>query len=241
MTSGQLDLAAKLRFARAAVFAQLSGLPDLIRARLTAGPGTAALLTDREPPDTALTREVLELARSSYQKPLLGHCLRTWLWADLLGGRDGIKPDQELLYVACLLHDIALTDRHRPPPEAACFAVHGGEVARTTLAELGAEPSYADEVAQAIALHMNIHLPTDQGLEAHLLHAGAHLDVAGTRAGELPRQAIRDVVSMHPRAGFPDCFATLMLRESAERPNSRAALLWRLGMRLPLNHNPLDR
>ncbi|MEI8409664.1 MULTISPECIES: HD domain-containing protein [unclassified Kribbella] len=233
--------AAKLRFARAAVFAQLSGVPDQLRARLTAGPGTPVLLADREPPDTAVTREVVEVARSSYQGPLLGHCLRTWLWADLFGRRDGIKPDEELLYVACLLHDIALTDRHRPPPEAACFAVHGGEVARTTLISLGVDSSYADDVAQAIALHMNVHVPADQGVEAHLLHAGAHLDVAGTRAGDLPRQAIRDVVAQHPRDGFPDCFATLMRRESAERPNSRAAILWRLGMSLPLNHNPLDR
>jgi len=241
MSSGELDLAAKLRFAREAVFAQLNGLPGLIRARLTAGPGTPALATDREPPDTALTREVVELAGASYQGPLLGHCIRTWFWADLLGDRDGIKPDEELLYVACFLHDIALTDRHRPPQAAACFAVHGGEVARKTLTELGADPSYARDVAQAIALHMDIHVPTDQGPEAHLLHAGAHLDVAGTRAGDLPRQTIREVVAKHPRDGFPACFATAMRRESAERPSSRAALLWRLGMRLPLNHNPLDR
>jgi hypothetical protein len=240
MGSGELSLAAKLRFAREAVFAQVSGLPDLIRARLTDGPGTAVPLTDREPPDTAVTREVVELARSSYQGPLLAHTLRTWLWADLLAGCDGLKPDEELLYVACLLHDIALTDAHRPPSSAACFAVHGGEVARTTLTSLGVEPSYADDVAHAIALHMNVHVPTDEGVEAHLLHAGAHLDVAGTRAADLPRQTIRAVLARHPRDDFPSCFATLMRRETAERPDSRAALLWRLGMRLPLNHNPLD-
>jgi cyanamide hydratase family protein with HD domain len=238
--AGELDLAAKLRFAREAVFAQLSGLPNLIRARPTDGPRTPALASDREPPDTALTRDVLELARTSYPETLLGHCLRTWLWADLLGSRDGIKPDEEVLYVACLLHDIALTDRYRSA-ESRCFAVHGGEIARTTLASLGADPSYADEVATAIALHMNIHVRRDEGLEAHLLHAGAHLDVAGTRSGDLPRQMIRDVVAKHPRDGFPTCFADLMRREAADRPNSRAALLSRLGMRLPITHNPLDR
>jgi HD superfamily phosphodiesterase len=97
-------------------------------------------------------REVVELAGSAYQEPLLGHCIRTWFWAELLGARDGIEPDEELLYVACLLHDIALTDRYRPPLSAACFAVHGGEVARTTLRSLSVEASYADEVAKAIAL-----------------------------------------------------------------------------------------
>jgi hypothetical protein len=237
--SGELDLAAKVRFARAAVVAQLSGLPNQIRARLT--PDTSAVATDREPPDTALTRDVLELARSSYEEPLLGHCIRTWLLADLLAARDGLKPDDELLYVASLLHDIALTNNHRPPKTAACFAIHGGEVARTTLTSRGTDPSYAENVAQSIALHMNIQVPVDQGIEAHLLHAGAHLDVAGTRAGDLPRQTIRDVVAKHPRDGFPACFAAAMRRESTERPDSRAALLWRLGMRLPLNHNPLDR
>ncbi|MEV0283432.1 MULTISPECIES: HD domain-containing protein [unclassified Kribbella] len=232
---GELDRAAKVRFAREAVVAQVRGLPDQLRARLTDGPRTPFVLPD--PPDTALTCDVLELARSSYQEPLLGHCIRTWFWASLLGARDGIKTDDELLYVACLLHDIALTDDYRPPESAACFAVHGAEVARTTLAGLGSP--YADDVAEAIALHMNINVA--QSPEAHLLHAGAHLDVAGTRAGDLPRPAIRQVVAKHPRDGFPTCFATLMRRESTERPNSRAALLWRLGMRLPLNHNPLDR
>lgn len=238
--TGQLDLSGKLRFAREAVFAQLSGLPSVLRARFSTGPQAPALVMDREAPDTALARDVLDLAVASYPEPLLGHCLRTWVWAGLLGGRDGIVPDEELLYVACLLHDIALTDRFRPS-EAACFAVHGGETARTTLIELGAETSYAEEVARAIGLHMDVQVPRAVGAEAHLLHAGAHLDVAGTRAGDLPRQAIREVVGKHPRDGFPACFGVLMRREAAERPDSRAAVLWRLGLRLPLNHNPLDR
>ena len=239
MRPGELDLRAKLHFARQAVLAQLTGAPSLIRAHLTDGPRTPALLTDREPPDTPLTRDVVELAHASYAEPLLGHCLRTWVWGDLLGSLDGITPDAELLYVASLLHDIALTDRFRPDESVGCFAVHGGEVARTTLTSLGADSSYADVVAEAIALHMNIR--PGGGPEARLLQAGAHLDVGGTRAGDLPRQTIREVVGRYPRHGFPACFATSMRRETAERPNSRAAVLWRLGMRLPMDHNPLDR
>jgi hypothetical protein len=123
MRPGELDPRAKLHFARQAVLTQLTGLPSLIRARLTDGPRTPALLPDREPPDTPLTRDVLELAGSTYAEPLLGHCLRTWFWGDLLGSRDGITPDAELLYIASLLHDIALTDRFRPDESAGCFAV----------------------------------------------------------------------------------------------------------------------
>ncbi|MEU4292049.1 HD domain-containing protein [Kribbella sp. NPDC026596] len=239
MKPGELDRRAKLHFARQAVLAQLTGLPSLVRAHLTSGPRTPALLTDREPPDTPLSRDVLELAASSYPEPLLGHCLRTWLWGDLLGARDGVVPDGELLYISALMHDLALTDRFRPDESVGCFAVHGSEVARTTLTSLGAGPSYADAVATAIALHMDIR--PSGGPEARLLQAGAHLDVAGTRAADIPRDVIRSTVARYPRNGFPACFATAMRREAAERPNSRAALLWRLGMRLPMNHNPLDR
>ncbi|MEV5963106.1 HD domain-containing protein [Kribbella sp. NPDC051952] len=211
----------------------------MIRARLTDGPRASGLLTDREPPDTALARDVLELATSSYSDPLLGHCLRTWLWGELFAARDGILADSELLYISALMHDIALTDRFRPDASAGCFAVHGADVARTTLVSLGADSSYAETVAEAIALHMDIRSSAQP--EAGLLHAGAHLDVAGTRAVDLPRQTIREVVTRYPRTDFPTCFATAMRREASERPNSRAAILWRLGMRLPLNHNPLDR
>jgi hypothetical protein len=84
-------------------------------------------------------------------------------------------------------------------------------------------------------------VPRALGAEAHLLHAAAHLDVAGSRVADLPTASIRAVLDAHPRDGFAAQFRQLMRREAAERPRSRAALLWRVGMRLPLAHNPLDR
>jgi len=235
-TGGVLDRPARLRFARDAVFAQLAEFPQRVRARLLAG-GNSALVTHREPPDTPLAREMLSLAESAYDAPLLGHCVRCWLWGDLIAQRRGHDYDDELLYVASLLHDIALTDDHRTGA-AGCFAVDGGEVARSTLLPHG-EP-FAERVAEAITLHMNVRVPVALGVEAHLLHAAAHLDVAGTGLGDLPSAAVRAVAAKHPRDGFPSAFARLMRREAGERPTSRAAVLWRLGMRLPLSHNPLD-
>jgi hypothetical protein len=154
-----------------------------------------------------------------------------------------VGHDPELLYVACVLHDVGLTDTYQPDPVAGplCFAVHGGETAYMLLLTEGAADAFAEQVADAIALHMNVRVPRRLGGEAHLLHAAAHLDVAGTRAGDLPAQARRAVVAAHPRDGFPVLFAQLMQREARERPRSRAALMWRLGMALPLSHNPLDR
>lgn len=241
---GALTGREQLALAREATVAQITALPGQARVWLTSGRGRgSALVTDRKPPDSRLAREALELAGEASPAPLLGHCLRCWLWADLFAQRDAVEHDPELLYVACLLHDLALTEPHRPGPGArvACFAVHGGQVAHNALGARGAPDAFAERVAEAITLHMNVRVPPALGGEAHLLHAAAHLDVAGTRAADLPLAAQRAVIETHPRDGFPAQFAQLMRHEASERPCSRAALLWRLGMRLPLGHNPLDR
>lgn len=231
-TRGTLDLRARLGFARDAVIGQLSGL---------AGPRAGGVVAaGREPPDTPLVRDVVALAESVYPVPLLEHCLRCWWWGSMLSTLDGLDVNDELLYVSCLLHDLTLTEPYRSG-EASCFAVHGGDITFTTLAGYGAPTVFAERAAEAVTAHMNVRVSHDLGAEARALHAAAHLDVGGARARELPREAIERVVARHPRDGFTACFLDLMRIEAALRPRSRAAMLWRLGMRLPASFNPLDR
>jgi HD superfamily phosphodiesterase len=240
---GALTLGEQLTLARQAILAQIADLPSFIRASLARKSADSAMVVGRKPPDTKLAQRALELAGETSSSPLLGHCLRCWLWADLFSQRDMVAVDEELLYVACILHDLALTDTFRAGPldQVDCFAVRGGEVARDMLLEFGAERPFSERVAEAITLHMNVRVPRGLGGEAHLLHAAAHLDVAGTRAGEIAIEARAAILQEHPRDRFAAEFGRLMLREKSERPRSRAALLWRLGMKLPLTHNPLDR
>jgi hypothetical protein len=242
-TRGALGFGDQLALLRQAVLAQLTGLPSQVRVWLASGRGAdSALLANRPPPDSKLAREALELATEVSPRVLLAHCLRCWLFADLFASRDGILFDDELLYVACVLHDLALTDAHRVPPweSAACFAVHGGEVAARALTARGATPAFANAVCETIMLHMNVSVPADHVAEAHLLHAAAHLDVAGTRAGDLPTAALRAVLSAYSRDGFAVFFSQQMRREASEHPLSRATLLWRAGMPLAIKLNPLD-
>ncbi|GAB2660074.1 HD domain-containing protein [Nocardia goodfellowii] len=239
---GRLDRRAKLGFARRAAAAQLAGLPSVVRAGLgRGGRGGGVELADA-PPDSRFTREARDLAEACYSRELEQHALRCWYFGDIFAQLDGRVYDAELLYVACLLHDVGLTERHRPRPDgASCFAVHGAEVARASLLDWGADAVFAETVSQAIALHMDVSVPVERGIEAHLLHAGAHLDVAGVRSGEVPRAALVEVIRAHPRDGFVPLFLDAMRREARERPDSRAAVLWKQGMRLPVSLNPLDR
>jgi hypothetical protein len=182
------------------------------------------------PPDSRIARDAFELAESESSAALLAHCVRTWLWADLFAQRDGVAHDPELLYVACLLHDLGLTHAHWCATDAAdCFAVEGALAAQAFALERSWPEQRADRLAEAIALHLNVDVGTDLGAEAHLLHAGAGLDVVARRRVELPAATRALVHARHPRDGFADELGLLMPRQTAARPRSRIALLWRLG------------
>ncbi|REE97767.1 HD domain-containing protein [Thermomonospora umbrina] len=209
----------------------------LSRLRPGAATTTLELIGSGAPPDTDLAADVLRLAADTYPSRLLGHCLRCWYWADLFARLDRISYDPELLFASCLLHDIALP---ASGGAASCFAVEGGRIARAHLLQRGRPEDFAERVAEAITLHMNAQVPAERGAEAHLLHAAAHLDVAGTRARHLPPAHVREILQRHPRDGFAEEFERFMRREARARPRSRAAVSWRLGMAVPLHHNPID-
>jgi hypothetical protein len=240
-TSARLGRSEKLAFARQAVGAQLKALPGIVLAKAGLGARESALQLQADPPDSAYTRQAAALAEEVYGAELLNHCLRCWYFGDLFAQIERRVYDPELLYIACLMHDFALTDDHRPTgKDAPCFAVHGGQLARQTLQGWGAGDRTAQTVAEAIAAHMNVSVPVEAGVEAHLLHAAAHLDVAGTRVGEVPRSLIKQINAAHPRNQFAQNFIDAMRTEAHEHPDSRTAVLWKLGMRIPIRLNPVD-
>ncbi|NUR98690.1 MAG: HD domain-containing protein [Kribbellaceae bacterium] len=197
---------------------------------LRRGPRGAGVVLDAErvPPSSMVAQRIDEYACTTLPDPLLQHSVRSWLWACMLAELDRIEYDEERLYVAALLHDVGLVDR--PGPSAGCFAVHGAEVARGVVIDAGGSEVFARDVADAIAAHFNVEVPLSWGPEAHLLHAGTHLDVVGLRISELARRTVADVHARAPRDGFADHFIAAICEEAAHRPSSRAAVLWRLGM-----------
>ena len=234
-TGGTLTRRDQLRFALDAIGREVA---DTV-SRLRGGPLGMISVSEVTAPDTALVRDIADEAARVLPPPVLNHSLRTWMWGELLGRLDGITYDTELLHVAALLHDIGLSEDHRPPSGAGCFAVHGGEEARRILHASGADEAFASDAASAIAAHFNVRVPLAWGAEAHLLHAGAHLDVVGRRVSHLPAEAVTEVNARLPRDGFANFFIDAMQREAHSRPRSRAGLLWRLGMRRAIRRSPV--
>ncbi|HSI25944.1 MAG TPA: hypothetical protein VK948_00935, partial [Aeromicrobium sp.] len=150
------------------------------------------------------------------------------------------------LFLAAMLHDVALTDTYRVTPGEAplaclCFAAHGAHLAEQTLVGLGADAAVATTVGEAIGWHLNAVVPEDAGPDAVALNAGAALDVIGLRAAVVGRTAVASVVRDEPRDGFVDGLLGALGLEARERPDSRMGLLWRLGFGTTIRLNPLNR
>jgi hypothetical protein len=190
----------------------------------------SAVELPERPPDSAVAREAEELCRELSSETLLNHCLRTYVWGCLIGQRDGLRWDEELLYVCSMLHDLGLTDAHfRQDPSAHCFAVEGGRAAAEFGAGRGWEAERRDRLAEAICLHINVFVGPEHGAEAHLLFRGAGYDVIGRDLHAIDRPTRDRVHERHPRLGMKREFGRLMRRESDERPRSRARLYCRYG------------
>src|SRR3954452_16236561 len=108
-TGGRLSRKDSLELVLQGVLARVAGLPGPWRQGLDKRARPLALPA---PPDTRLALEAEELTSQLCSPVLYRHCLRTWAFATLFAQRDRVEHDEELLYVACVLHDIGLTGPH---------------------------------------------------------------------------------------------------------------------------------
>jgi hypothetical protein len=170
--------------------------------------------------------------------PLVNHVLRTFVLGSVLGQRDGLRWDPELFATAALLHDVALSCRS---PQRTCFAHDGAEVALQLLAAEGMDIARRSVVADAICYHLRVEVPVELGVEAHLVHAGAGLDVVGRRRDELPRATQAAVLVAHPRGDFTSVLDACFAREVKEHPTARISRWMAGGFGTLYRRHPWDR
>ena len=198
----------------------------------------ARALVEVSLPSSRLVTQTLELVSSLGPPSLVGHVLRTWAFGTLLGMRDGLRWDSEVLCTAALLHDLALARRRH---EVCCFAHDGAQQALTFLAEQGVEPWKREAIAEAICLHLRLFVPPSLGVEAHLVNAGAAVDVVGARADELGAPMIGAVLERHPRGDLMEVLLPLLAEEKRRHPTARVSRWMSVGFGALVRKNPLAR
>ncbi len=190
-------------------------------------------------PDSRTARGAEQLMEELGQTSLVNHCYRTYWWGSLLAQHDAILiEDEEAFYVASLLHDLGLTEKHFCcNTEAHCFAVEGALAADEFLETQGWELVRRDVVAEAITLHLNMMVELAHGPLAHYLSAGAKCDVVGARSTDISSAEIEKVLRRYPGLRFADEFATLLGAEAEIRPHGRIGFVlsnFSLGELFPL-------
>ena len=188
-------------------------------------------------PETELVEACHALVEGLGPEALVGHVVRTYVWGTLLGLRDGLTWDREVFACAALLHDVALARRDRT---FACFAHDGAEQATAFLEERGVSGARVARVADAICLHLRVEVPTSLGTEAHLVHAGAGLDVVGRRVHELSGNVRAAVLERHPRGDVVDVLVRAFREERRLHPAARVGRWMALGFSHFIRHYPLD-
>src|SRR6476661_2420234 len=156
-------------------------------------------MSDMHLPSTNVCLEATAFATRSYEPFLLNHCLRAFVFADALGARSGLVYDRDVLYLACLLHDLGLASS---APVATRFEVEGADAARVFLDSRGVGAKEQEIVWDAIALHTTPVIPQRKCAEIALCQMGIALDVGAAKVDLLPTELLAECVAAFPRLGF---------------------------------------
>ncbi|WP_231500321.1 HD domain-containing protein [Saccharothrix sp. NRRL B-16314] len=190
------------------------------------------------PPDSKAAAAALDVCHEYAEPWLLNHSLRAHAWAVVHAASADIPHDGELLYVAALLHDLALTppfDSHTMPFEEA-----SGHLAWVFAAGAGWGRVRRDRLAEIIVLHMRDDVSADDDPESHLLQVAVTADVSGGGLDRFTDQVKDDVVTRFPRLGFAEAFLARADEQAARKPGCAVAELMGSGWTDRVAANPLD-
>ena len=154
--------------------------------------------------DSKIAKLATDFGRSVYPPYLFNHAVRTFLFGSLVGRALGQKFDEEILYLACILHDLGLTEKYQGELP---FEIQGAEAAKKFLEA----QSYAKErigiVWDGIAMHASA-IGQFKQPEIALVGEGAGADVITPDFSQVKKSDVEEIVKVFPRLKFKEAFVT---------------------------------
>jgi HD domain-containing protein len=181
----------------------------------------AVVPADWAAPDSRLADEARTLATELCSPVLVAHSERTYCFGAILAARDGLKMDRELFYIACLLHDLGLSELHRDKPGS--FEWVGAREAHRFCLDRDLPEAKADLVHDAVALHSSVGLANKREPEVAFVHYGAGLDLLGKRVDHIPKPDLTAVLDRYTRDGFKQEFTCCLVHQHEAKPTSHIA------------------
>lgn len=170
-------------------------------------------------PDSQLASEATSLAKSAEPVEIFNHSLRTYLFAELIAKAKNVSHDQELVYVASILHDTGMCSQYMSATSP--FEVDGANLTRTLLSKHGASETRSYLGWDAVALHDNGGLAQHKQAEVMLVNSGVAADF-GAYLSTMARTDISAVLQVAPRTNFIDAFLAAAAAVASKKPLASA-------------------
>lgn len=169
--------------------------------------------------ETDLERRFLDQLRDATGEvdgPMERHCVRCFLFMELLSNRRGLTIDRELALCAAFVHDIGL---YASITHGGVYTDEGGELAERLLIEAGADAHRALLIRDACAQHHALRDQSARGAEVELMRLADRIELSSglLRAG-LERSQVQDVFARVSRQGTYRVISGLVGHALLERP-----------------------
>lgn len=189
-------------------------------------------LHDVQIPDTPMVKEAMAELENTQDRVIFHHSWRSFFWGVGIAHSKDWQFDQESFVIACLMHDLGLVE-HLDQYSCNCFTYESALRSENLCLKHQYDASRTKIISEAICLHMNGYLDEsnqDLPIEALMLQQATSCDVIGTDYARFSKTYAEDVLKQHPRTQFNSHFKKLLHKESLNHPQSRTALVSRLGL-----------
>src|ERR1700691_4650272 len=194
-------------------------MPPLLERTLSQHPTLPREIANVRIPDSLLAQKAVDLAYRVSPAVVWTHVLRTFVFGALVGRARNLRYDEELFFLASVLHDLGLTTEFRGTER---FEVVGADAAAAFLKDQGVNDERRAITWDAIALHTSVGIASRKRPEIALVHIGAGGDVLGLG---LPTALVGATIEALPRHDFNKAFFSLLVDTIAHAPQS-AAMTW---------------
>ncbi|TCC55098.1 HD domain-containing protein [Kribbella pittospori] len=162
-------------------------------------------------PNGSVARAAVEYVRSFESEPVANHSIRSYLFAVLLAEHEGVDVDTELLFYACVLHDLG-TSASAPGKQR--FEIEGADLAADFLTNHGYGAPETDAVWEAIALHTSPGIAERRGALAYLTRGGVGADF-GIGVDFVTDAQGEAIHRRHPRLNLATVLVDEIVRQAA--------------------------
>lgn len=243
-TGGRIGIRDRMKLAAQGTAALIADLPPLLRYRLGLNKNFPRHLDldDLSVPDSACALAANEMLEAHTPPYMVNHSIRTYWFSRLLGEGRGEKFDNELLYVAGLLHDMGFFPPYdEARPDAECFTIRSAEAALELAREAEWDDHRCERLADTLTLNINPDVGPEQGLEAHLMQKGVLVDILGFNAWNIHPQTIEHVFERYPRLDQKDRIYPMFRDEALRHRKCRGYFVTRyLQFGMMVRMNPWD-